>query len=121
MILNVKKNIIIYKEDKTEITSINKDKIEIEQEDYMEELIESNFIGYKKEYDSTKKQIWWPKNVAYVGKKYSSDAKKSELICPSKNEIIYICTNHKINIINKKLKFKNNPCAGKLKYNRTTN
>ena len=54
-------------------------------------------------------------------KKYYSNAKKSELICPSKNEIIYICTNHKINTANKKLKFKNYICPGKLKYNRTAN
>ena len=61
------------------------------------------------------------KNVTYVAKKYYANAKKAELIYPSKNEIIYICTNHRINTVNKKLKFKNYPCTGKLNYNRTTN
>ena len=75
MILKRKKK-LIYKEDKTESTSINKDKLEIEQEDYMEELIDSNFIGYKKEYDSAKRKIWLPKHHAYTGKKYYTNKKK---------------------------------------------
>jgi hypothetical protein len=54
------------------MTSINKDNLEIEQEDYMEELIDSNFI----EYDSEKKQIWWQKMLHMLLKNIMLTQKK---------------------------------------------
>ena len=48
-------------------------------------------------------------------------AKKADIINANKNKIVYYCTNHRINTINKKILFRNNPCNGKIIYYRNEN
>ena len=69
-------------------------------------------------YFQNKKEIWWPKIVQYAGKKYYTQSSHKELQTKTTTDIIYFCTNHRINTIKKKLLFKNNPVNGKIKFYR---
>lgn len=84
-------------------------------------LIDKKFISYKKIFYENNKEIWWPNQIKYGGKKYYTQSVSSELIKKDKTEIIYFCTNHRINTVKKKILFKNNPCNGKIKFNRLDN
>ena len=59
--------------------------------------------------------------MKYGGKKYYIMTKKTDLMNANKNIIIYYCTNHRINTINKKILFRNMPCNDKIIFYRNEN
>ena len=100
-------------------TEPNANSIQNEKEenknDNIRQKLDFKYIYFEKNYYG-KEKLWYPFNVKYGGKKYFIMTKLKDIINPSKNRIIYYCNNHRLNTINKKILFNNNPCNGKLEY-----
>jgi len=89
------------------------------EEEHDNKLIASNFFEYKKKF-SINRDVWWPINLSYGGKKYYPATHSSYLIKNSTTILKYFCVNHKLNTPYKRMIFNNNKCNGKIEYNRKT-